>query len=275
MDEKLAVRMVGLGKSFGPTVALRDVNLTIGRGEVFGYLGPNGAGKTTSIKMMVGLLQPSAGAVRVCGYDVVRQPRRASACVGYVPDEPYLYDKLTGRELLEFIADVYGMDLCDAQRRIDREIERFQLADFIDDRTESYSHGMKQRMVFATAMLHDPPVLVVDEPMVGLDPHSIRLVKELLRGYAAAGATVFMSTHTLSVAEEIADHIGILQHGRLVFFGTVDELRSRSDRAQRGLEPLYLELLDGQTPWAERMQPSAAGREAHDAAQRRDVGEGA
>jgi ABC-2 type transport system ATP-binding protein len=160
-----------------------------------------------------------------------------------VPDQPYLYDKLTGREMLSFITDMYGMETRSAQACIEREIDRFNLGDFIDDLTESYSHGMKQRTVFASAMLHDPAVLVVDEPMVGLDPQSVRLVKDLLHDKAAAGTTVFMSTHTLAVAEEIADRIGIFNQGQLVFLGTLDELREQLAMEGQSLESLYLQLV--------------------------------
>ncbi|MEX0936511.1 MAG: ABC transporter ATP-binding protein [Pirellulales bacterium] len=231
-------------RNYGPTTAVADLNLTVKQGEVFAFLGPNGAGKTTTIKMIVGLLQPSAGAIRVCGHDVVRKARESSACIGYVPDEPHLYDKLTGRELLQFIGEMYGFPTGEVDRHIAREVERFQLGEFVDNLTETYSHGMKQRTVFAAAMLHQPRVLVVDEPMVGLDPHSIRLVKDLLMQQAAGGCTVFMSTHTLSVAEEVADRIGVVHRGRLMFVGTVHELQTHFARPDRTLERLYLDLVD-------------------------------
>jgi ABC-2 type transport system ATP-binding protein len=234
-----------VSRNYGAKVAVAQLDLSIRRGEIFAFLGPNGAGKTTSIKMMVGLLQPSEGAVRICGYDVAREPRKSSACIGYVPDEPHLYDKLTGREFFDFVARMYGIARDDARRRIDREIERFQLQEFVDNTTESYSHGMKQRTVFAASLLHEPQVLIVDEPMVGLDPHSIRLVKDLLRQHAASGGTVFLSTHILSVAEEVAHRIAILREGELVFCGAVSELQAQAARPSHPLESLYLELLDG------------------------------
>ena len=232
-------------RRYGEKVAVDRLNLTVPRGELFAFLGPNGAGKTTSIKMLVGLLRPTSGAVRVCGYDVATQTRESNCLLGYVPDEPHLYDKLTGREFLRFIADMYGLDATQAKRRIDREISNFELADFVDDLTESYSHGMKQRTVFASALLHDPAVLVVDEPMVGLDPHSIRLVKDLLKQQSLDGASVFVSTHTLSVAEEIADRIGVVYDGKLLFLGTLAEMRQLLSMHDRSLESLYLELLAG------------------------------
>ena len=193
--------------------------------------------------MLVGLLRPTSGQILVRGHDVATHAREANSLLGYVPDEPHLYDKLTGREFLTFISNMYGIESERGQARIEREIRRFSLEPFIHRLTESYSHGMKQRTVFAAAMLHDPPVLIVDEPMVGLDPHSMRLVKDLLRSVAASGTTVFMSTHSLSVAEEIADRIGIFYAGRLEFLGTLAELRERLHHTGGTLESLYLELI--------------------------------
>ena len=193
---------------------------------------------------LLGLLRPERGQVRVGGYDVVTQTRSAAALVGYVPDQPFLYDKLSGREILQFVARMYGMETRQVSRSIDREIERFELADFVDELTETYSHGMKQRTVFAAALLHAPKVLVVDEPTVGLDPHSIRLVKDLLQKEVAAGMCVLMSTHTLTAAEEIADRVGIMSHGRLLFDGTVAQLRERFPQANLSLETMYLALTE-------------------------------
>ena len=229
-------------RTFGPKVAVADLTLAIPRGELFALLGPNGAGKTTTIRMLVGLLHASQGAVRVCQHDVARAPREAHLHVGYVPDEPCLYDKLTGREFLWFIADMFGMPRHLATARIDREIGHFELAEFADDLTESYSLGMKQRLVFAASLLHDPEVLVLDEPMVGLDPRSVRIVKDLLRSRTREGMTVFMSTHTLAMAEEMADRVGIMVRGRLRFLGTVMELREQMAIESTSLEQLYLEL---------------------------------
>jgi ABC-2 type transport system ATP-binding protein len=231
-----------VGRDYGGKVAVADLSLAIPRGELFALLGPNGAGKTTTIRLLVGLLQPSRGSIRVCGHDVVRDPRSAHLHVGYVPDEPCLYDKLTGREFLWFIADMFGMPRQAAAARIDREIEQFELGDFADDLTESYSLGMKQRLVFASSLLHDPDVLVLDEPMVGLDPRTVRIVKDLLASRTAEGMTVFMSTHTLAMAEEMADRLGIMVRGRLRFLGTVDELRGQMAVEAPTLEQLYLEL---------------------------------
>ena len=225
-------------RTYGPKPAVTDLSLSIPRGELFALLGPNGAGKTTTIKMLVGLLRPSRGAVRICGHDLVKQSRNAHLHTGYVPDEPTLYDKLTGREFLWFIADMFGMPRHLAEQKIGREVDHFELAEFADDLTESYSLGMKQRLVFAAALLHDPDVLVLDEPMVGLDPRSVRIVKDLLRARIQEGMTVFMSTHTLAMAEEMADRVGIMVRGQLRFLGTVAELRE-----QMAVETMSLEHL--------------------------------
>ena len=236
------IELEGVSRAYGTKVAVDDLTVTVPRGSLFAFLGPNGAGKTTTIKMMTGLLRPGTGRIRLCGHDVVDAPREAHKLLGYVPDEPYLYDKLTGREFLQFIVDMYGIDARLGQQRIDRAIEEFELAEFVDQLSESYSHGMKQRLVFASALLHNPEVLIIDEPMVGLDPKSARVVKDLLRARTADGATVFMSTHTLAVAEEIADRIGVIDRSQLKFLGTVGELEQLLERPDRSLEQLFLEL---------------------------------
>ena len=234
------IELENVSRSYGSKLAVKELNLSIPSGELFAFLGPNGAGKTTTIKMMVGLLQPSAGVIRVQGHDVVHAARQAAHYVGYVPDEPCLYDKLSGREFLHFVADLYAMPRAEAEVEIAREIETFSLASFIDHLTESYSHGMKQRLVFAAALIHKPQVLILDEPMVGLDPQNARVVKNRLRALAQAGITIFMSTHTLSLAEEIADRIGIIYNGTLRFLGTVSELRTQMERQTDSLEQLFL-----------------------------------
>ncbi len=232
-------------RTYARKVAVDGLTLKVPRGELFALLGPNGAGKTTTIKMLTGLLRPTAGSVRVCGADLTADARRAAYAIGYVPEEPFLYDKLSGREFLEFTAEMRGLDRSTVAERIRRECRFFDLDDFVDDLTETYSHGMKQRLVFAAAMLHDPAVLVIDEPMVGLDPRSMRTVKDRLRERAAAGTIVFMSTHTLAIAEEIAQRIGIMDHGRLHFLGTVGELQRELASSHTALEPLFLELTSG------------------------------
>jgi ABC-2 type transport system ATP-binding protein len=232
-------------RSYAHKVAVDRLTLTVPSGELFALLGPNGAGKTTTIKMLTGLLRPMGGWVRVCGHDLVTDSRRAAHSIGYVPEEPFLYDKLSGREFLEFVAEMRGLDRSAIIDRIQRESRFFELGGFLDDLIETYSHGMRQRIVFASALLHDPPVLVIDEPTVGLDPRSVRAVKDRLRDRAAAGTTVFMSTHTLAIAEEIAGRIGIMDRGRLHFLGTVAELQSELASHHTSLERLFLELTSG------------------------------
>ncbi|NMC20769.1 MAG: ABC transporter ATP-binding protein [Thermogutta sp.] len=232
-------------RRYGTKTAVSHLELHIPAAQLFAFLGPNGAGKTTSIRMLVGLLRPSEGRVAVCGYDTAEQSREAARQVGYVPDQPFLYDKLSGREFLEFVGRLRGLPTKVLRDRIEREAARFELSGFLDEWTESYSHGMRQRVVFASAVLHDPPVLVVDEPMVGLDPKNARLAKDLLRERVAQGGAVFMSTHTLSIAEEIGDRIGIIHHGKLIFFGSVAELRALKEGDHRSLEQIFLELTEG------------------------------
>jgi len=236
------IEFENVSRNYGTKEAVSELSLVIPPGELFALLGPSGAGKTTSIKMLVGLLQPSKGTVRVCGHDMVRDPRSAHQRLGYVPDEAILYDKLSGREFLWFIADMFGMDRHVAAARIEDEIVAFELSEFVDDLAESYSLGMKQRLVFAAALLHAPDVLVLDEPMVGLDPRTVRIVKDLIRSRTRDGMTVFMSTHTLAMAEELADRVGIMVKGNLQFLGTVSDLREQLSVEESSLEDLYLQL---------------------------------
>ena len=260
-------------RCYGDTVAVDGLSLSVPAGELFAYLGPNGAGKTTTIKMLVGLLRPTSGTLRVCGHDVVDWPREARRLVGYVPDEPFLYEKLSGREFLRFVAEMYGTPAAEVDEFIAREVERFELGDFVDSLTETYSHGMKQRTVFASAMLHDPPVLVIDEPMVGLDPRSARIVKDLLRQQVAGGTTVFMSTHTLAVAEEIADRIGIICHGKLERLGVLDDLLADEGSLHGSLEEVFLAVTqqNGQAPTSGVVEAESVGGEIVDG-RRSDVG---
>jgi ABC-2 type transport system ATP-binding protein len=236
------IQLERVTRKYGAKTAVADLSLEIPAGELFACLGPNGAGKTTTIKMMVGLLQPTAGHIRICGIDAVAERRAANRELGFVPDQPYLYDKLSGREFLKFVADLFGMGKADTAAGIEEQIAALELTAFVDHLTESYSHGMKQRLAFAAAFLHRPRVLILDEPMVGLDPRSMRMVKDLLRGKARQGTTVFMSTHTLSIAEEIADRIGVIDQGKLLFLGTVAELRTHLSLGDESLEHLYLTL---------------------------------
>jgi ABC-2 type transport system ATP-binding protein len=232
-----------LTKHYGQTTAVDRLSLSVNAGEIFGFLGPNGAGKTTTIRMMMGLLQPSGGTVELGGFDLHRQPLQAKALCGFVPDRPHVYEKLTGAEYLDFTADLYAVDEEAKQRRRERLLEIFDLAEWRGELAESYSHGMKQRLVMAGALMHAPRILVVDEPTVGMDPRGARLLKRIFRDLAAAGATVFMSTHSLEVAEELCDRIGIIQRGHLIALGTVDELRAQAGRERHStLEAVFLHL---------------------------------
>ena len=230
-------------KAYGTKIAVRDLTLRIEPGELFAFLGPNGAGKTTTIKLLCGLLFPTSGTVRVGGFDIQRDGDRARQLISYVPDQPYLYEKLTGREFIQFIADMYGMPPDRAQRRMDEVISLFDMQEFVDDLTESYSHGMRQRTVFAAALLHGPSVLIVDEPTVGLDPKSVRLLKDLLRHEADKGTTVFLSSHSLDVVQQLADRIGIVEHGRLISCGTLEMLRKQAS-LDGSLEDVFLKLTE-------------------------------
>jgi len=244
MQTPTLIELEHLVKRFGDKVAVDDVSLEVRAGEILGFLGPNGAGKTTTIRMLVGLLQPTSGTVRVAGYDVQAQPLKAKAACGYVPDEPNLYAKLTGRELLRLVGDLYGLERAQAERRAEELLRLFDLSAAADDTFDSYSHGMRQKTALAAALVHDPRVLVLDEPTVGLDPKSARLIKDILRQMAERGAAVFLSTHILEIAEHMCDRIGIIDHGRLIAAGTMDELRALGE-GERSLEDIFLALTGG------------------------------
>jgi len=239
------IELNGVTKAFGTKRAVDHLDLHVRAGELFGFLGPNGAGKTTTIKMVCGLLKPTSGTVTIGGH--VAGSREARQLLAYVPDQPYLYEKLTGREFLRFVVDMYGLDPKRATRRIDELSDIFEMNDYFDDLCEGYSHGMKQRVVFASALVHDPKVLIVDEPLVGLDPRSARIVKDLFISQARSGVAILMSTHLLSIAEELADTIGIIDKGTMLARGTVDELRVRAEM-QGPLEGLFLKLTGGDRP---------------------------
>jgi ABC-2 type transport system ATP-binding protein len=243
-------------KSYGPKTAVHELSLEVGAGELFAFLGPNGAGKTTTIKMLCGLLFPTAGAVRVGGFDVARDGPRARALLSYVPDQPFLYEKLTGREFLRFVADMYGLPADSARRRVAEVVELFNLDEFVDDLTERYSHGMRQRTVFAAALVHEPKVLIVDEPTVGLDPRSVRQLKDLLRRQADGGTTVFLSSHSLDVVQELADRIAIIDRGRLIGCGPLEALRKQAS-VDGSLEDVFLRLTEPDEAAGQR--PSADG----------------
>jgi ABC-2 type transport system ATP-binding protein len=234
-----------LVKRYGDKVAVDDISFDVYQGEVFGFLGPNGAGKTTTIKVIVGLLQPTSGTVKVAGYDVQTQSMLAKASSGYVPDTPNLYAKLSGRELLRFVGDLYNMDRSQVEHRIDELLRMFDLTAAADDTVDSYSHGMQQKTSLAAALMHDPKVLILDEPTVGLDPKSARLIKDILRQLADRGAAVMLSTHILEIAERMCDRIGIINKGQLIAVGTMDELRTLDKTGQTSLEDIFLDLTGG------------------------------
>ena len=225
-------------KKFGTFVAVDGIDLHIPRGQLFGFLGPNGAGKTTTIRMMTGLYRPTSGACLVNGFDVQRDPLNAKRAIGYVPDQPHLYEKLTGREFLFFIGGLFRMPLPLVRTKIDEFAQVFELGRFIDKRAEEYSQGMRQRIVLSAALLHDPQVLIIDEPLVGLDPRSSRLVKDTLKARTSGGLTVFMSTHLLEIVEELCDRIGIIKDGRLIH----EDVRSGAAGFNGQLEARFLEL---------------------------------
>jgi ABC-2 type transport system ATP-binding protein len=237
------IQLEHVSKQYGAKTAVRDLTLDIAAGELFAFLGPNGAGKTTTIKMMVGLLFPTSGVVRIGGYNLAADGDRARQLLSYVPDQPFLYEKLTGREFLQFIADMYGLSSDYAERRIAEVIDLFNLHEFVDELTERYSHGMRQRTVFASALVHEPKVLIVDEPTVGLDPRSVRELKDLLRKQADQGTTVFLSSHSLDVVQELADRIAIVEHGRLISCGTLEALRTQA-AIDGSLEDVFLKITE-------------------------------
>lgn len=231
-----------LTKNYGDFVAVDDISLTVQTGEVFGFLGPNGAGKTTTIRVLAGLSLPTAGRIRLAGVDVVEHPRQAKAITGYVPDRPYLYEKLTGWEFLRFVADLYSKPWPECEPRGAELAHYLDVDRWLNHRIESYSHGMKQKLVLVSAFIHDPQVLVIDEPMVGLDALAQKQVKNLFRTRVAAGKTIFLTTHTLSVAEAVCDRVAILSRGRIVALGTSDEIKREAERPATALEDVFLEL---------------------------------
>ncbi len=240
------IRLDGLTKRYGKFTAVHPIDLEVGEGELFGFLGPNGAGKTTTIRMLTGVLRPSGGRAYIGGYDVVREPALAKAHIGYIPDRPFLYEKLTGMEFLRFVSGLWGLDGDAADRRAGELLELFELTTWKDTLIESYSHGMRQKLLISSALVHGPRLIVVDEPMVGLDPKAARLIKDLFRTFAAQGGSVFLSTHTLEVAEALCDRIAIIQEGRIRAVGSMEQLRAEAEAGQAGLEEIFLRLTGGE-----------------------------
>jgi len=239
------IRLNDLTKRYGTFTAVNHVNLVVPQGELFGFLGPNGAGKTTTLRMIAGILRPSSGTVTIGSIDIQDDPIGAKAKLGFIPDRPFVYDKLTGAEFLRFVAALYGQDGPEVDHRIEELLELFELAPWKDELTESYSHGMRQKLIISSALVHRPAVIVVDEPMVGLDPRSAKLLKVLFRQFVDRGGTVLMSTHTLEVAEAMCDRIAIIQEGNIVTRGTMAELRAESGDEGLSLEDLFLRRTGG------------------------------
>jgi ABC-2 type transport system ATP-binding protein len=229
-----------LTKRFGSTVAVNGISFAVNAGEIFGFLGPNGAGKTTTIKMLTGLVRPTSGRARLAGFDIVRQPLAAKRVFGYVPDEPQVYTKLSAVEFLDFIGDAYGMNATKKARRIHELLALFDLENDADGLLGGFSHGMKQTIMLCSALLHEPKIYILDEPTVGLDPRSAKLLKNILREIAAADGAIFMSTHIMEIAQALCDRIAIIDHGHIVAMGTVAELRQ--NRGNDTLEDIFLEL---------------------------------
>jgi ABC-2 type transport system ATP-binding protein len=237
------IKLVNLIKNYGKLIAVNNVNLEVAPGEIFGFLGPNGAGKTTTIKMIAGLLQPTGGSILINGHDVQKEPLKAKFITGFIPDRPFLYEKLTATEFMRFVADLYEMR--NSKIRINELLDLFGLPDWRNELIDNFSHGMKQRLVMASALLHNPKVLVVDEPMVGLDPRGARLVKDIFKDLASKGVTVFMSTHTLEIVEQMCTRVAIINQGRIIAEGSVEDLGRMARMENSHLEPIFLKLTGG------------------------------
>lgn len=236
------IQLQELTKKYGDFAALTDLSLTVPRGVLYGLLGPNGAGKTTALRIIAGILEPTAGTVTVGGFDVQKDPEHAKSRLGFIPDRPFIYEKLTGGEFLRFVAGLYGQNGAEVERRIDELLDVWELSAWRDELLETYSHGMKQKLIISSALIHRPEVIVVDEPLVGLDPKAARLLKDIFRGFVERGGTILMSTHTLEVAEALCDRIAIIQGGKIRAEGTMDDLRREARTGDAGLEEIFLKL---------------------------------
>ena len=242
---ELVVEVRDLRKTYGEVEAVRGISFHVDRGEVFAMLGPNGAGKTTTLRMIAGIIRPTEGRIWLGGDDVMANPIAAKARLGFIPDRPFVYDKLTGAEFLRFVAGLYGQQGDVVERRIAELLEVFELTSWKDELVEAYSHGMRQKLIISSALIHRPECIVVDEPMVGLDPKAARLLKDIFRQFVGRGGTVLMSTHTLEVAEAMCDQIAIIQHGKIVAAGTVSDVRRQHQAGDASLEELFLKLTGG------------------------------
>ncbi|MEX0856409.1 MAG: ABC transporter ATP-binding protein [Gemmatimonadota bacterium] len=240
------LRLDGVVKRYGSFTAVAGVDLSVRPGEIFGFLGPNGAGKTTTIRMIAGILKPTAGTIHIGDAELANDPGTAKRRIGYIPDRPFLYEKLSGLEFLRFVAGLWGMEGAEVDGRAERFLRLFSLWEWKDELLESYSHGMRQKLLITSALLHDPELIVVDEPMVGLDPRSARLLKDLLRNFVDRGGAVFLSTHTLEVAEALCDRIAIIHGGQVIALGTMEELRAQSDAGGAHLEEIFLKVTGGE-----------------------------
>lgn len=243
---QVLIRTHQLTKRYGDVPVVNNLNLEVKGGEIFGFLGPNGAGKTTTIKMLTGLMEPSAGEAEICGYDIRKQSTQAKSLMAYVPDQPKLYGKLSAWEFLQLMGNLYQIPKDVTRRRAEQLMEMFGLIDRADELLEGYSHGMRQKVVLASALIHQPKVILLDEPTVGLDPASARLLKDILQGLAEQGVAVFISTHILEIAERMCHRVGILQKGKLIAQGSPEELRQKVGHGGESLEDIFLELTGGQ-----------------------------
>jgi ABC-2 type transport system ATP-binding protein len=241
-DTSIMLVIENLTKKFGNFKAVDDVSLSVSKGEIFGFLGPNGAGKTTTIKMIAGLLKPDNGRVVINGSDLARHAKSCKQVTGYIPDRPYLFEKLTGLEFLQFIASLYNLAPDTFNKNTNHYLNLFDLEDWRHHLIESYSHGMRQKLIISSVFMLEPPLIVVDEPMVGLDPKSARIVKELFKSHAAKGTAIFLSTHSLEIAEELCDQIGIILNGRLRASGNLNDLQLEAKLEHSDLEEIFLEL---------------------------------
>lgn len=241
-----AIELKNLTKKYGSLTAVNNLNLEIEKGEIFGFLGPNGAGKTTTIKLLTGLLKPTSGTAKILGFDIQVNPIEAKSYIGLIPDEPNIYEKLTGREFLRFMGNIFKVENTVIIKKTAELLKIFDLQDRADELIQVYSHGMKQKIAIAGALIHSPKIIIFDEPTIGLDPKSARTIKDILKYRAESGDCIFMSTHILEIAERMCDRIGIINNGNLIAVGNMDELRHLSKSGKYNLEEIFLELTNAE-----------------------------